>query len=155
AVAHGDDRHDHRHRAGGDAVAGRRRDPRLRLRHALGRGGRHLFDGLSGQERGAVAGRAPRLGRNRREEEGPWPLRGPALMAMAPVDFTGAVPIDGYGPGFFRVGGKVWHGAVLVHEGGVIPWGGLGDLAALALLAGTADLLLLGTGAEIARAPEA
>ncbi len=76
-------------------------------------------------------------------------------MAMAPVDFTGAVPIDGYGPGFFRVGGKVWHGAVLVHEGGVIPWGGLGDLAALALLAGTADLLLLGTGAEIARAPEA
>lgn len=76
-------------------------------------------------------------------------------MAMAPVDFTGAVPIDGYGPGFFRVGGKVWHGALLVHEGGITPWGGLADTAALAVLAGRADLLLLGTGAEIAHPPPA
>lgn len=74
-------------------------------------------------------------------------------MAMAPTDFAGSVPIDGYGPGFFRVGGGIWHGPVLVHEGGVTAWGGLDDAAGLAVLAGRADLLLLGTGAEIARAP--
>ena len=34
-------------------------------------------------------------------------------MAMNPTDFDGAVPVDGYGPGFFRVGGKVFHGPVL------------------------------------------
>lgn len=76
-------------------------------------------------------------------------------MAMAPVDFAGAVPIDGYGPGFFRVGGRVWRGPLLVHEGGATPWGGLADIAALAALGGVADLLLLGMGAEIARPPEA
>ncbi len=76
-------------------------------------------------------------------------------MAMAPTDFAGAVPIDGYGPGFFRLGGTVWRGPLLVHEGGAAPWGGLDDSGALAILAGRADLLLLGMGAEIARPPEA
>lgn len=76
-------------------------------------------------------------------------------MAIEPADFAGAVPIDGYGPGFFRVGGKVWRGPVLVHAGGASPWGGLSDTAALAALGGVADLLLLGMGTEIARPPAA
>lgn len=76
-------------------------------------------------------------------------------MALTPTDFAGAAPIDGYGPGFFRIGGKVFRGALLVHAGGVVQWGGLSDAAALAALAGRAELLLIGTGAEIARVPEA
>lgn len=76
-------------------------------------------------------------------------------MAMAPTDFDGARPIDGYGPGFVRLGGQVYRGAVLIFGGQVLPWGGLDDLAALSALAGRADLLLLGLGAEIGRAPAA
>ncbi|RMC34675.1 Mth938-like domain-containing protein [Paracoccus alkanivorans] len=74
-------------------------------------------------------------------------------MAMKPTDFDGAVPVDGYGPGFFRVGGKVIEGPVLVEEGGAQPWGGLEDSAPLLTLAGRIDVLFLGMGAEIAHPP--
>lgn len=74
-------------------------------------------------------------------------------MAMAPIDFDGAVPVDGYGPGFFRVGGQVLHGAVLVTAAGAAPWGGLDDLSPLLALQGRIDVLFVGTGAEIARLP--
>lgn len=76
-------------------------------------------------------------------------------MGMQPTDFGAAVPIDGYGPGFFRIEGRVWRGDILFCAGQVTPWGGLADAAALAVLAGRADLLLIGTGAEIARPPAA
>lgn len=74
---------------------------------------------------------------------------------MQPTDFAGAVPIDGYGPGFFRLGGQVHRGAVLILGGRVLPWGGVEDTAALSALAGQADLLLLGLGPQIARVPDA
>lgn len=74
-------------------------------------------------------------------------------MAMQPTDFGGAVPVDGYGPGFFRVGGQVVKGPVLVEQGGAQPWEGLGDEAALLALAGRIDVLFLGMGAEIAHPP--
>lgn len=74
-------------------------------------------------------------------------------MGMKPTDFDGAVPVDGYGPGFFRVGGKVFQGPVLVEEGGGRPWGGLDDRATLLSLAGRIDVLFLGMGAEIAHPP--
>ena len=35
-------------------------------------------------------------------------------MRLNEVSYTDAKPIDGYGPGFFRVGGAVIEGAVLV-----------------------------------------
>ena len=35
-------------------------------------------------------------------------------MPMRETDFTGGVPVDGYGPGFFRVAGQVHRGAVIV-----------------------------------------
>ncbi|AXC49560.1 hypothetical protein DRW48_07530 [Paracoccus suum] len=76
-------------------------------------------------------------------------------MAMAPIDFDGAVPIDGYGPGFVRLGGQVYRGAMLILGGQVLPWGGLDDSKAVAALAGRADLLLIGLGGEIGRAPPA
>ena len=74
-------------------------------------------------------------------------------MAMKPTDFDGAVPVDGYGPGFFRVGDQVFHGPALVTEGGGRAWGGLDDREALLALAGRIDVLFLGMGAQIAHPP--
>lgn len=74
-------------------------------------------------------------------------------MAMKPTDFAGAVPVDGYGPGFFRVGGKVIEGAVIVQDSGGRAWGGLQDRDALLALGGQVDVLFLGMGADIAHAP--
>lgn len=74
-------------------------------------------------------------------------------MAMKPTDFDGAVPVDGYGPGFFRVGGKVIHGPVLVEAGGGKDWAGLDDRAPLLALAGRIDVLFLGMGETIAHPP--
>ena len=35
-------------------------------------------------------------------------------MRMTEISFAGATPIDGYGPGFFRVAGQVLEGAMCV-----------------------------------------
>lgn len=67
-------------------------------------------------------------------------------------DFDGP-PVDGYGPGFFRIGGEVHHGAVLVLPTGVVAWGGYEDEATLMQAAGQLDVLFIGTGAEIAHIP--
>ena len=74
-------------------------------------------------------------------------------MAMQPTDFAGAVPVDGYGPGFFRIAGQVHRGPVIVTGSGVQPWAGLADAAPLVALSGRVDVLFLGLGAEIARLP--
>lgn len=74
-------------------------------------------------------------------------------MAMRPTDFAGAVPVDGYGPGFFRVADQVHRGPVLVDARGARDWGGLDDRAPLMALTGQVDVLFLGMGAEIAHAP--
>lgn len=68
------------------------------------------------------------------------------MPIMTPTRFDGALPVEGYGPGFFRVGGQVHHGSVIVVAAGVRPWGGLADEAGLLALAGQADLLFLGLG---------
>lgn len=75
-------------------------------------------------------------------------------MPITEADFGSALPIDGYGPGFFRVGGVVWRGGVVVHAEGVAAWGGYGDLTPLVELADKVDLLFVGTGAEIAFLPK-
>jgi uncharacterized protein len=74
-------------------------------------------------------------------------------MRLTEISFTEARPIDGYGPGFFRVGGQVMRGAVLVSPWSSQGWGGLPDTAALLALADRIDVLFVGTGAEIAHVP--
>lgn len=74
-------------------------------------------------------------------------------MQMHEVTFSEATPIDGYGPGFFRVGGEVLDGAVLVTSGHVRRWSGYDDPAPLLDLAGQVDVLFIGTGAETAHIP--
>ncbi len=74
-------------------------------------------------------------------------------MNLTEVEFDGARPFDGYGPGFFRIGGDVVQGALILHSGGVLPWGGYDDVAALAGLAAQVDVVFVGTGSEIAHVP--
>ncbi|OZB16794.1 MAG: hypothetical protein B7X55_07380 [Rhodobacterales bacterium 34-62-10] len=74
-------------------------------------------------------------------------------MKVTEVNFDGAVPIDGYGPGFFRVGKQVLEGPVLVTAERATSWGGLDDIAALEALVGQVDVIFLGMGTDIAHAP--
>jgi uncharacterized protein len=74
-------------------------------------------------------------------------------MRLNEVTYNDAKPIEGYGPGFFRIGGEVFHGAVLTGPEGTQIWGGYDAPDALLALAGQIDVLFLGTGAEIAHMP--
>lgn len=74
-------------------------------------------------------------------------------MRMNEVQFDDSRPVDGYGPGFFRVGGELFQGAVLLLPSGPVTWGGYEDADALIAAAREVDVLLLGTGAEIAHPP--
>ncbi|QIR84502.1 Mth938-like domain-containing protein [Paracoccus sp. AK26] len=74
-------------------------------------------------------------------------------MKLTPSDFGGALAVEGYGPGFFRIGRTVMQGAVLVTAGEADAWGGLDDRAALLALGGRIDVLFLGMGADVAHAP--
>jgi uncharacterized protein len=74
-------------------------------------------------------------------------------MRLTEITFDESRPIDGYGPGFFRIGGKVFDGPVAVMPTGVLPWGGTGDQATLLGLAGVVDVILIGTGSEISHIP--
>ncbi|MFY9209610.1 MAG: Mth938-like domain-containing protein [Aestuariivita sp.] len=74
-------------------------------------------------------------------------------MRLNEVVYTDAMPIEGYGPGFFRVGGEVHQGAILTGPSGTHGWGGYDDLHRLSSLAGQIDVLFVGTGSEIAHVP--
>lgn len=76
-------------------------------------------------------------------------------MQLSEIQFADATPIDGYGPGFFRIGGQVLTGPTVTHREEAGAWGGLEDSARLTALAGRVDVILLGTGAEIAQIPAA
>jgi uncharacterized protein len=74
-------------------------------------------------------------------------------MHLNEMVFTDAVPVDGYGPGFFRIAGEINEGALLLLPGGRRTWGGFDDTEGLA--DAEIDVLFVGTGAEIAHAPTA
>lgn len=77
-------------------------------------------------------------------------------MRMREIDYDAMPPVDGYGPGVFRIGGTLYRGAVLVLPGGrVSGWAGFADLDALTGAAGEIDVLILGTGPEMAPPPPA
>ncbi len=75
-------------------------------------------------------------------------------MRLTEISYGMAQPFEGYGPGFFRVGGHVLRGACLVTPWDAGLWGGYGDVDAVLTLAGRIDVLLLGTGREIAHPPK-
>ncbi|MCK8464763.1 Mth938-like domain-containing protein [Aliiroseovarius sp. S1339] len=74
-------------------------------------------------------------------------------MEFHEVKYNNAQPVDGYGPGFFRVADEVIQGGVLVTADAAIKWGGPDELAPLLALAGKVDVLLYGTGADPAHLP--
>jgi uncharacterized protein len=76
-------------------------------------------------------------------------------MRLNEITYNDAVPIDGYGSGFFRIGGKKYEGAVMVLPTGVSAWGGFEDTETLLAAVADVDVLFVGTGAEIAHAPKA
>ncbi len=76
-------------------------------------------------------------------------------MRLNEVSYVDVAPVQGYGAGFFRIGGEIYHGRVLTGPDGTAPWGGYEDSAALLALAARVDVLLIGTGAEIAHIPAA
>jgi len=72
-------------------------------------------------------------------------------MRLTEIAYDNSKPIDGYGPGFFRIGGDVYDGPVLVLPEGIKPWGGYDDKCALTKA--DVDVIFVGTGAEIAHVP--
>lgn len=76
-------------------------------------------------------------------------------MRITEIDYQGAMPVDGYGPGFFRVGGARFDGAMLMAGAGPSAWGGLDDAETLLALAGGIDVLFVGMGQDIAHLPPA
>lgn len=74
-------------------------------------------------------------------------------MQVSEISFENVSPIDSYGPGFFRVGGEVLRGPVLVTSNMARTWSGLADLAPLLALAGQIDVLVLGLGVEMVARP--
>ncbi|MFC0201521.1 Mth938-like domain-containing protein [Paracoccus rhizosphaerae] len=72
---------------------------------------------------------------------------------LEPTDFEGKNAVDSYGPGFFRIAGKVFQGGVVVEGDRIQQWQGLGDLDPLRALEGRVDVLFLGLGEQIGYAP--
>ncbi len=46
-------------------------------------------------------------------------------MRLNEVVFTDAEPIEGYGPGFFRIGGKKHDAPLVTGATGTMPWGAI------------------------------
>lgn len=76
-------------------------------------------------------------------------------MRLNEIVFNDAQPVEGYGPGFFRIGGQVLQGAVITGPTGTFVWAGLDDPAPLMALAGEIDVLFVGTGVDVAHLPDA
>ena len=71
-------------------------------------------------------------------------------MRTTEIDYAGRLPIDGYGPGGFRVAGLVHRGPLALLPEGVVAWAGLPDLAPFLERVAEFDVLLLGVGAAMA-----
>lgn len=74
-------------------------------------------------------------------------------MRLNEVTYSDALPVEGYGPGFFRIGGTAHDAPLALLPSGVTPWGGLDDPTPLLEAANQVDVILFGMGAEIAHLP--
>ena len=79
---------------------------------------------------------------------------GAEVMRLQGISFTDALPIDSYGPGFFRIDGNVIEGPVLLGPDGLTKWGGFEDTAPVIELAQGVDVIFVGTGADTAHLPK-
>lgn len=75
-------------------------------------------------------------------------------MRLTELQFDDAKPVEGYGPGFFRIAGEAMAAPLIVTATGARPWGGYADLAALLKMSGEIDVIFFGTGDEIGHIPQ-
>ncbi len=75
-------------------------------------------------------------------------------MHVNEVKYFDAIPIDSYGPGFFRIEGKILKSGIVCSRSGVYSWKGYKDLNILEELQYKIDVLFVGTGNEICQVPE-
>lgn len=77
-------------------------------------------------------------------------------MRLNEIRFNDGLPVDGYGPGFFRVAGQVIQGGVLLLPGrDALIWGGYEDVDQLKTAGEDLDVLFVGTGAGMTFLPAA
>ncbi len=74
-------------------------------------------------------------------------------MQLSEVEFDEATPVEGYGPGFFRIAGQQVTAPLCVTARGARGWGGYEDAEALLALAGEVDVIFIGTGPETTHIP--
>jgi len=74
-------------------------------------------------------------------------------MRLTELEFDDAQPVQGYGPGFFRIAGEVVAAPLIVTASGAGPWGGYTDLDTLLNIKGEIDVIFFGTGDEIGYLP--
>ncbi len=74
-------------------------------------------------------------------------------MRLNEITYNSSAPVDGYGLGFFRIGGQVYEGAVLTGPTGTAGWGGYDDQDVLLELSDDVDVVFIGTGAELSHIP--
>lgn len=76
-------------------------------------------------------------------------------MRLTEVTYDSAMPVQGYGPGFFRIGGTVLRGPCCISPWSAGHWGGWEDTATPLALAGRIDVLFAGTGDAVMHVPAA
>ena len=76
-------------------------------------------------------------------------------MRLNEISYSDGVPVDGYGPGFFRIAGELCEGPQVILPSGPGTWGGYEDLTAISEAAEDLDVLFVGTGPETAHLPSA
>ena len=76
-------------------------------------------------------------------------------MRLNEITTYSGMPIEGYGGGFFRVGGEARRAPLAVMPAGLVEWTGWDDPAPLTAQAAEIDILFLGTGPEILNPPAA
>lgn len=74
-------------------------------------------------------------------------------MRLTEIDFKDAMPIESYGPDFFRISDEVIGAPAIVHAKGAMSWQGLDNVDQILALQGEVDFILLGTGADLRHAP--
>ena len=74
-------------------------------------------------------------------------------MQLTEITYAEALPIESYGPGFFRIDGQVIEGGAMIHAAGARSWGGYEDNATVLAMQGEIDFILLGTGEKMAPVP--
>lgn len=76
-------------------------------------------------------------------------------MNLTEILYSEALPIESYGPGFFRIDGKIIEGGAIIHAKGARSWAGTQDTQAVIDLKADVDFILFGTGEQMTPVPAA